>query len=87
MSRAPTVSSDRPQQGQSNTAKTAIRTARQIAGENTVPDKERTNEMLRTLTRENVKVLKTNKRELAGTIVFLVLLGAATFFIAFAGHV
>ena len=43
--------------------------------------------MLRTPTRENVKVLKTNKRELAGTIVFLVLLAAATFFIAFAGHV
>jgi hypothetical protein len=43
--------------------------------------------MFRTLTKENVKLSNINKRELAGTILFLVLLGAATFFIAFAGHV
>jgi hypothetical protein len=43
--------------------------------------------MLRTLNREKVQPVKTNTRELVGTILFLVLLGAAMFFIAFAGHV
>jgi hypothetical protein len=43
--------------------------------------------MSRTLTREKVKLPRTNKRELVGIILFLMLLGAATFFIAFAGHV
>ena len=43
--------------------------------------------MFLTLNREKVELLKANRRELAGTILFLVLLGAATFFIAFAGHV
>ena len=43
--------------------------------------------MFRTLTKEKVKLPNVNKRELARTILFLVLLCAATFFIAFAGHV
>ncbi len=43
--------------------------------------------MFRTLDREKVQQLKANRREVVGTILFLVLLGAAMFFIAFAGHV
>jgi hypothetical protein len=43
--------------------------------------------MFRTLNREKVKQLKTNTRTVVPTIVFLVLLGAALLFIAFAGHV
>jgi hypothetical protein len=43
--------------------------------------------MLRTLNNEKVQQPKTNTREVVGTIVFLVLLAAAMFFIAFAGHI
>jgi preprotein translocase subunit SecE len=43
--------------------------------------------MFRTLNAEKVKLLKANKREVVGTTLFVVLLGAAMVFIAFAGHI
>lgn len=43
--------------------------------------------MSRTLNRETVKQFKTNTRTVVSTILFLVLLGAAALFIAFAAHV
>jgi hypothetical protein len=43
--------------------------------------------MFRTVNREKVKQLKPNTRIVAFTILWLVLLGAAILFIAFAGHV
>lgn len=43
--------------------------------------------MFRTLNKEKANVRKPDVRTLVGTTLFVVLLGAAMLFIAFAGHV
>jgi hypothetical protein len=43
--------------------------------------------MSRTMNKEKVKQLKPNTRTVVFTILWLVLLGAAISFLAFAGHV
>jgi hypothetical protein len=55
------------------------------AGENGAPNTERINEMFSKVNMANVKQL--NPRTIAFTTLWLVLLGAALAFIAFAGHV
>jgi hypothetical protein len=42
--------------------------------------------MFRTLNKEKANLAKTDLRTVVGTTLFVVLLGAAMFFIAFAGH-